>query len=175
MRKIVLYVVVGLLVCAGSATAAATITGSQVKDGSLTGKDVKNKSLSRADFRGSVRGPRGFAGNKGAQGAQGPAGPTGVAEIVSGQGTGIGSAVAYCPAGTRPISGGGIVEGDGFLWASGVIDNGGRLGWMVMGPDSSPMTAFAYCSAGVSKFTFPNGTARSSRQFENMARAKRSS
>lgn len=48
-----------------------------VQDGSLTGVDIKNKSLTRADFRGSVRGPRGLRGPPGQNGAQGPRGDTG--------------------------------------------------------------------------------------------------
>ena len=63
----------------GSAYAAATITGSSVKDGSLTGRDVKNRSLTKRDFRpGTLRaGRRGVAEPQGAQGIAGPAGPAG--------------------------------------------------------------------------------------------------
>lgn len=49
----------------GSAYAAATITGKNIKNGSVTGKDVKNRSLTKKDFRGSVRGRQGVPGQTG--------------------------------------------------------------------------------------------------------------
>ena len=80
---------------------------------------------------------------------------------MSAQGAGIGTAFAACPSGTRPLSGGGIEEGTGYLWANGVATNdAGAIGWLVAGDASSNVTAFVYCSAGVSKFTFPNGNVR---------------
>jgi hypothetical protein len=165
MKRTILAVAVILaLGVAGGAAAAGQITGKAIKDSTITGKDVKNRSLTPKDFKGSVRGPRGFTGAAGAQGAQGapgaagPAGQTGIAEIVAAQGNGIGSATAYCPAGMRPVSGGGIEEGPGYLWASGMIVDSGRTGWTVAGDADSPVTAFVYCSSGVSKITLPNGT-----------------
>jgi len=50
-----------------------------VQNNSLTGRDIRNKSLTRADFRGSVRGPRGPRGPQGPQGPQGAQGPQGPA------------------------------------------------------------------------------------------------
>jgi hypothetical protein len=35
------------------------------------------------------------------------------------------------------------------------------VGWLVAGDAADPVTAFAYCSSGVSSFTYPNGTVRS--------------
>jgi hypothetical protein len=74
----------------GSAYAAVTVTGKQIKDGTLTGKDVKNRSLGAgklsASALGSLAGERGPAGPQGGpgpkgdpgkQGATGPAGATG--------------------------------------------------------------------------------------------------
>jgi hypothetical protein len=77
----------------GSAYAAATITGSTIKDGTITGRDVKNASLGTEDLNpravssltGRVgqagpagpAGPRGESGPKGEKGAPGPAGPGG--------------------------------------------------------------------------------------------------
>ena len=74
----------------GSAYAAVTVTGKQIKDGTVTGKDVKNRSLGAgklsASAIGSLAGERGPAGPQGApgpkgdpgkQGATGPAGATG--------------------------------------------------------------------------------------------------
>lgn len=72
----------------GSAYAAVTVTGKQIKDGTVTGKDVKNRSLGAAKLSagalGSLAGERGPAGPQGAPGAkgepgkQGPIGPAGV-------------------------------------------------------------------------------------------------
>jgi hypothetical protein len=56
---------------------AQLITGNEIANNSVTGKDVKNRSLTRADFRGSVAGPRGATGLQGPQGAQGPKGDPG--------------------------------------------------------------------------------------------------
>jgi hypothetical protein len=175
--SLVLSLVAVVLACTGSAVAGGLITGKQVKDSSLSGKDVKNKSLTPADFKGSVQGARGAqgpqgvpgaagaAGAAGPAGAQGPVGPTGIAKIVAAQGNGTGLAMAYCPAGTRPVSGGGINDGTsttwGYLIASGAASDSGGVGWLVAGEPSDSVTAFAYCSSGVSSFTFPNGTVRS--------------
>ena len=84
----------------GSAYAAVTVTGKQIKDGTVTGKDVKNRSLGASKFsagalgslageRGPAgpqgdRGPKGDKGDKGPIGEQGPLGlqgPAGVTDI----------------------------------------------------------------------------------------------
>lgn len=143
------------------AAGAGTITGKDIRNSSLTGKDIKNHSLTKSDFKGSVRGPRGKTGVAGPQGPQGPAGPAGAAgfSIVAAQGDGIGVATAYCPAGTRPVSGGGIELGTGYLWVSGASIDEGGIGWTVAGDEDSEVAAFAYCSASVTRVTLPNGTA----------------
>jgi hypothetical protein len=71
----------------GSAYAAATITGSNIKDGTVTGKDVKNRSLGTNKLSASAvsslagkpgpAGPQGPMGAKGERGPVGPAGPKG--------------------------------------------------------------------------------------------------
>jgi hypothetical protein len=74
----------------GSAYAAVTITGKNIKDGTITARDIKKGSLDttrlNAQALGSLtgkRGPagpqgdRGPAGARGAKGATGPAGPDG--------------------------------------------------------------------------------------------------
>ena len=85
----------------GSAYAAATVTGSNIKDGTVTGKDVKNRSLGTSKLSASAvssltgqpgpagpqgengaageRGPIGMTGAQGPQGPQGPKGDQGVA------------------------------------------------------------------------------------------------
>lgn len=120
----------------GSAYAAATITGKNIKNSSITGKDVKNKSLTKRDFRGSVRGPRG------AQGAQGPQGPSAVGQITVvrspqvffGPSDVVQSAIAFCPAGNRVVSGGGVSVTDEQLAATEAT--GDRSGWLVIGVDT---------------------------------------
>jgi hypothetical protein len=65
----------------GSAYAAVTVTGKNIKDGTVTGRDVKNRSLGTNKLSttavSSLAGQRGPAGPEGPQGARGPAGPTG--------------------------------------------------------------------------------------------------
>lgn len=72
------------LALGGSAYAAVTVTGKNIKDGTVTGRDVKNRSLSTSELTptalGSLKGqpgPAGPQGSKGDRGEQGPAGPTG--------------------------------------------------------------------------------------------------
>ena len=71
----------------GSAYAAVTVTGKQIKDGTVTGKDVKNRSLGASKLSASAlgslagergpAGPQGATGPKGEPGKQGPIGPAG--------------------------------------------------------------------------------------------------
>jgi len=72
--SLVIAILACVAACAGSATAASLITGSQIKDGTITGKDVKDHSIAAAD----LKAPLGPAGS-GAQGAAGPTGPAGPA------------------------------------------------------------------------------------------------
>jgi hypothetical protein len=57
----------------GSAYAAVTITGRNVKNGSLTSADIKNRSLLKKDFKTGqlAAGPRGPTGGAGPQGPPG--------------------------------------------------------------------------------------------------------
>ena len=65
----------------GSAYAAATITGKNIKNGTITGKDVKNRTLGTKKLTtsaiSSLSGQRGPAGPLGEKGDRGPAGPSG--------------------------------------------------------------------------------------------------
>jgi len=65
----------------GSAYAAVTVTGKNIKNGTITGKDVKNRSLGTSKLTptavSSLIGERGPTGPRGERGARGPAGPTG--------------------------------------------------------------------------------------------------
>lgn len=157
MRKLVLYVIVGLLVCAGSATAAATITGKQVKNSSLTGLDVKNRSLKAADLsRSTVRSLRGQRGATGASGPQGPAGPTVLGRTVRVEASttiapaDVDSATVNCPPGYGLVSGSySFIAADGEVFYGD--DFGSGTSWSVGGDnfDSSvegDLTAIAYCA-----------------------------
>lgn len=142
--SMVLAVMGVVLALAGTAFAAARITGSQIKDSSITGRDVKNKSLTPADFRGSVRGPSGRQGPSGPQGPAGaagpagPPGPAGLATITAVHGAQVpvppgqvGSATATCPAGTTVIGTGfdasvghpGFVEKFGDFVGIGIVND----------------------------------------------------
>ena len=89
----------------GTSYAAATISGSDVRNGSLTGSDIKNESLKSrdvdngsltnrdlkngsllaADFKAGQlpAGPQGLPGPQGPQGIQGPQGPAGATNVVA--------------------------------------------------------------------------------------------
>jgi len=81
MRRHLTYANVISTVClfialGGSAYAAVTITGKEVKDNSLTSADIRNGTLKSTDFGRGVLPPAGSS-QAGAQGPQGPAGPQG--------------------------------------------------------------------------------------------------
>jgi hypothetical protein len=71
----------------GSAYAAVTVTGKNIKDGTITGKDVKNRTLGTNELskkaiaslnrRRGATGPQGPKGDKGERGPAGPRGATG--------------------------------------------------------------------------------------------------
>jgi Collagen triple helix repeat (20 copies) len=71
----------------GSAYAAVTVTGNNIKDGTITGRDVKNRTLGTNKLspnalrsiasRPGPQGAPGVPGPKGEPGARGPAGPKG--------------------------------------------------------------------------------------------------
>jgi hypothetical protein len=68
----------------GTAYAAVTVTGKNIKNGTITGKDVKNRSLGSSKLSPTAvssltgaRGPEGPQGPQGERGLQGPPGPIG--------------------------------------------------------------------------------------------------
>src|SRR3954469_8206193 len=83
VSSICLFIVLG-----GSAYAAATITGKNIKDNTVTSADVKNKSLLASDFKpGQLPGATGAgAGQQGPQGPQGPKGDAGAPGATGQQG-----------------------------------------------------------------------------------------
>jgi hypothetical protein len=109
----------------GSAYAAVTVTGQQIKDGTITGKDVKNRSLGAGELSRTAlaslsgtpgpAGPQGLKGDKGEQGARGPAGPKGD----PGPTGPAGPRGPQGPAGASGVSGWQIVISDGIALAPG--------------------------------------------------------
>jgi Collagen triple helix repeat (20 copies) len=115
----------------GSAYAAVTVTGKNIKDGTVTGRDVKNRSLGTGKLSASAvsslvgkpgpagpigqigepgpvgptgpPGPTGEPGPAGPQGAQGPAGPAGPSGI-SGLEQRTSNGVRISPGGTGVAS-----------------------------------------------------------------------
>lgn len=153
LSMLALFVALG-----GSAYAALTVTGKNVKDGSLTGADVKDRSLAPADFSGSVVGPQGPQGVPGAKGDTGPQGPAGtvgtLTEVTGAQTSGSSSAnitlksTAQCPSGQRAVSGGFVMGygGSGSVWSSRMGADGSS--WEVLGYGTAPrVSAVAYCVA----------------------------
>jgi Collagen triple helix repeat (20 copies) len=67
----------------GSAYAAVTVTGKNIKDGTITGRDVMTRSLGTGELTpsavSSLTGRPGPAGPQGAKGERGPVGPPGPA------------------------------------------------------------------------------------------------
>ena len=127
-RNIGLIAVVALLLAATSAGAAAVIDGGDIRNNTVTGKDVKKKSLTRKDFRGSVRGPRGFQGAPGPQGPQGAQGPAGATNVTVRVGpVELGASTASCNPGERAVGGGGFTGDDGgYLYNSTPAENAGE-------------------------------------------------
>jgi hypothetical protein len=66
-----------LAVGGGTAVAAKTLTGRNIKNSSLTGADIKNRSIGTRDLTRSAQGRRGPTGARGLTGAQGATGPRG--------------------------------------------------------------------------------------------------
>ena len=133
----------------GSAYAAVTVTGKNIKDGTITGKDVKNLSLDRKKLsaqavssltgRPGPAGSQGVAGPKGEKGEQGPVGPSGATGPKGEQGPvgpsgptgGTGAAGppgAQGPAGPRGASG---ISGWGYRTEGMAIPAGQQRAWTV--------------------------------------------
>lgn len=70
-----------LMSVAGGATAAAVVTGADIKNGTVASVDIKDRSLATVDFsadaRASLKGATGPRGSAGPAGPEGPAGPDG--------------------------------------------------------------------------------------------------
>lgn len=98
----------------------SAVTGAKVRSGAVTGRHVKDRSLSARDFGGALPagatgapGPQGPAGPQGAPGAQGAPGISGyvvVREYSAFNSDDVKDVYATCPAGTRAIGGGALVN-----------------------------------------------------------------
>jgi type VI protein secretion system component Hcp len=101
----------------GSAYAAASITGRDVRNGSLTSADVKDHSLLARDFKAGQL-PRGAKGDPGPAGPRGDAGPAGPAGSV------LPPAASRQPVGRLILPGitgdgpGGSIEVRGIAWSN---------------------------------------------------------
>jgi hypothetical protein len=118
--RLVLLVAALLVVCTiGGASAAALITGRQIKDGTVTGRDIRDHSLRSKDVKaGVVRpglpGPAGPAGAPGPQGGVGPPGRNGLGGLTTAVspdaltvvGGGSGESAVACPTGLSALGGG---------------------------------------------------------------------
>src|SRR4051794_4491841 len=152
MRKrlspgVVLGLVAVVFAMSGSAFAASKITSAQIKDGTITAKDIKNEAVTPAklsnsamDALGGETGPAGPSGPAGPAGPQGPAGPSAVGGVTLVNSAQISfgidvvkGATAFCPAGQRVVSGGGVSISDQQLAASEATSD--RTGWFVIGVD----------------------------------------
>ena len=121
----------------GSAYAAVTVTGNNIKDGTVTGKDVKNRTLGTNKLSpnalSSLAGQPGPTGPQGEKGANGPAGPAGP----KGETGATGPAGPEGPQGSRGLQGPSGVSGWEYRVSEGV-----RLGAFETG------TTQVLCSGG---------------------------
>jgi hypothetical protein len=155
----------------GSAYAAVTVTGSNIKDGTVTGKDVKNRSLAKSDLSPRAlssisgqpgpqgpqgpAGPKGHIGPEGPAGPQGPAGPTGISGLQYLTSAGVGvpanstaTGTVDCPAGKRALGGGVSRVGNGLVVDTAPQNEGtGWVGEMYnRGSGSVTMYVWAICA-----------------------------
>lgn len=117
----VLLAAVALVVaCTGSATAAAIITGAQIKNNSVSHRDIKDGTLRATDLSKKTvaelagrTGPRGPQGPVGPVGGTGPAGPAGLSGwSYSSDGVAVAAnesdeVTLFCPEGSQVLNGSG--------------------------------------------------------------------
>jgi hypothetical protein len=125
----------------GSAYAATSVTGADIKDRTVTGSDIKNRSIgsgklsatARASLTGKQgpagsRGPKGERGEPGPTGPQGPAGPAGLNGVAGYEYRTDGRYIepgtylrwtVLCTGGRHALGGGVSTEGGGLVlsWA----------------------------------------------------------
>jgi hypothetical protein len=157
----------------GSAYAAVTVTGQNIKDGTITGRDVKNRSLGTSKLStaavSSLAGERGPAGPQGERGERGPVGPAGPAgpqgapgaaglpgpsgisgwEYLVSAGTRIssgdpGAATVECPDGKSPLGGGASPYSNYRAYVSTSAPTNGATGRTVRFHNTSSTTVTVY-------------------------------
>ena len=116
----------------GSAYAAATVTGTNIKDGTITGRDVKNRSLGTNKLSASALGS--LAGQPGPAGPRGPSGISGW-EMRTSPGTRLGAwkvgvASVDCASNQRAL-GGGVSSTSQRTYVSESAPKNSGTGWAV--------------------------------------------
>lgn len=139
----------------GSAYAAVTVTGKQIKDGTITGKDVKNRSLGASKLNASAlgslagergpAGPQGERGPKGDPGKQGPIGPAGATGEQGPQGSPGLANVEYRVSGGKSVPKDGDAS-DQVNCTSGKVALGGGVAQF---PSGAPMRVISSAPGGV--------------------------
>lgn len=167
----------------GTSYATLRITGKNVANNSLTSTDIKNRSLLKKDFR-SGQLPTGAQGSQGSQGSQGPQGVPGPANLSGLQAVesptfsvaagDAGSAQAFCPAGSRVVSGGGSFITGAANGIAATRANNARTGWFVIGGNTSSIdgevSAIAYCAQAGNAVAARAGTRGRAKNEERAAR-----
>jgi hypothetical protein len=154
---------IGVLACAGTATAKSLITGAQIANGTISSLDLANRgvkgidiqkgTLVKAHFKAGQlpAGAQGQQGPQGPQGEKGPQGAPGLAgrEIVTASSVTSSSATKYlllaCPAGKVALGGGGQVVYPAGNWAGSQVALSSSLpngtGWIVRALEAGPVAA----------------------------------
>jgi len=132
----------------GSAYAAVTVTGKNIKDGTVTGRDVKSRSLGTDKL--SAGAVSSLAGRPGPQGAQGPEGPAGSKGDTGERGP-AGAVGKPGPAG--PVGATGPKGDSGPMGPQGAPGPSGTTGWGYVVrafriPDSTYATWSSPCPSG---------------------------
>lgn len=152
MSRVLAYGVLALVLAGTAGAAGSLVTSAQIKDHTIQVSDIAPSTL--AYLRSRV-GPRGFPGARGPSGTIGPAGgfdPKKVSQVAGhgdvkvGQGV-LMSDVAFCPAGTVLIGGGGLVSGAVMQTSAPVADHWTAAATVTGGVGVGSVQAVAICAA----------------------------
>ena len=141
MRGTIVAAVVAALIAATAATAAGVKL--------ITGRQIKNGSIGLVDLSGSAK--RSLRGQQGAQGPPGTIAAITAVHVVKTLPPGaIDYAVAACPAGQAPVSGGFAFPGSGGVFFSfGGASSWGAGGDNFFGVLNADLEVWAYCAPGL--------------------------
>jgi hypothetical protein len=163
----------------GSAYAAATVTGSDIKNGSITAKDIKRRTLGTEQLSRQAltslhgepgpqgpagetgdKGDRGDRGDKGDRGVPGPQGASGVSgyQVVVTPGASVSSGgfitrTATCPDGKKVLGGGASASNPYVMWTleSAPLNEGAGWSGTMENRSSSTQTIYVWAiCAGIS-------------------------